>query len=156
MFHIPEKWRITLFSARLFGLNPERASSERFGNNGVFRLPATKTTRELYVQASDGGGWEHVSIHAASSKSRLGAIPNWTEMCYVKDIFWEPDDCVVQYHPPKSEYVHSHPNVLHLWRCADGRVMPAPPYWMVGAKDGQAREEAIAEGDAQLAAYGGE
>lgn len=72
-------------------------------------------------------GWEHVSV---STRRRL---PNWTEMCFVKDLFWEPDECVVQFHPPRSEYVNNHPNCLHLWRLKDGSF-PMPPSILVGDK----------------------
>ena len=42
--------------------------------------------------------------------------PTWDEMCLVKDIFWQDDECVIQFHPPKSEYVNLHPYCLHLWK----------------------------------------
>ena len=42
--------------------------------------------------------------------------PTWKEMCYVKDIFWNRDECVIQFHPPESEYVNTHPYCLHLWK----------------------------------------
>jgi hypothetical protein len=69
-------------------------------------------------------GWEHVSI------SLPHRTPNWTEMCFVKDLFWREDECVVQYHPPKSDYINTHPNCLHLWRPLDG-VIPMPPLYLV-------------------------
>lgn len=62
------------------------------------------------IIASWGGGWEHVSV---SLKNRC---PTWEEMCVVKDIFWEESECVVEFHPPKSEYVDIHPYCLHLWK----------------------------------------
>jgi hypothetical protein len=71
-------------------------------------------------------GWEHVSV---SVKRR---VPNWQEMCFVKDLFWFEEECVVQFHPPKSEYVNNHPYVLHLWRHKDG--FPMPPSILVGIK----------------------
>lgn len=74
--------------------------------------------------ASIGMGWEHVSV---SHKKR---VPSWNEMCHFKSLFWEPEECVVQYHPPESEYVNTHPNALHLWKPTDA-VMPRPPKWMV-------------------------
>lgn len=37
-------------------------------------------------------------------------------MCYVKDMFFEEDECVVQYYPSKKDYVNIHPYVLHLWK----------------------------------------
>ena len=62
------------------------------------------------IIASWGGGWEHVSI---SLKKRC---PTWDEMCMIKDIFWGEEECVVEYHPPKSQYVSIHPYCLHLWK----------------------------------------
>jgi hypothetical protein len=73
-------------------------------------------------------GWEHVSI---STRRRA---PNWTEMCFVKDLFWSEDECVIQFHPPRSEYVNNHPYCLHLWRPSDGHVR-LPPSILVGFKD---------------------
>jgi hypothetical protein len=49
---------------------------------------------------SFGGGWEHVSV--CPYKKRI--TPSWDDMCIIKDIFFNDDECVVQYHPPKSEY----------------------------------------------------
>jgi hypothetical protein len=34
-------------------------------------------------------------------------------MCYVKRLFWDADDVVMQLHPRESEYVNAHPHVLH-------------------------------------------
>lgn len=68
-------------------------------------------------------GWEHVSV---STERR---IPNWTEMCFVKNLFWDEEDCVVQFHPPASRYVNRHPYCLHLWRHAS---FPLPPMYLVG------------------------
>jgi hypothetical protein len=72
-------------------------------------------------------GWEHVSI---STRRRP---PNWQEMCFVKDLFWSEDECVIQFHPPRSEYVNNHPHCLHLWRHIDGHKLP--PSILVGYKN---------------------
>lgn len=56
------------------------------------------------IIASWGGGWEHVSV------SLNNRCPTWEEMCMVKDIFWGEDECVIQFHPPKS--ANQHPSVL--------------------------------------------
>lgn len=64
-------------------------------------------------------GWEHVSV----SHVRPNKMPGWNDMCKVKDMFWDKEDTVVQIHPAESEYFHGfkgRPNVLHLWRPADG------------------------------------
>ena len=36
------------------------------------------------------------------------------------------DECVVQFHPPKSEYVNLHPYCLHLWKKIGG-TFETPP-----------------------------
>jgi len=87
--------------------------------NGRARVPGP--FRELTLVFSDGLGWEHVSV------STPGRPPNWDEMVFVKNLFWGPDDCVMQLHPPRGDYVDVHPNCLHLWRPNDGREIPRPP-----------------------------
>ena len=85
-----------------------------YGMYGAFRI-AGPCGSELVILASAGveledEGWEHASV---SVKHRT---PNWTEMCFVKDLFWEDHETVVQFHPRKSEYVNQHPFALHLWK----------------------------------------
>jgi hypothetical protein len=118
-FHVPEKYRV------LFG--PLRSDSTN-GNNGQFFLPAPKFKTPMMAQASDGMGWEHVSV---STSSRT---PSWSEMCAVKAMFWDAEDCVVQYHPPASEYVNCHPYCLHLWRPTNGEIL-MPPSILVGPRN---------------------
>ena len=98
MFHVPEQCRV---------YDGPMKSDPSFGRNGVFRLPGG-----LLVIASDGLGWEHVSV------SMENRCPTWEEMCKVKALFWDADDLVVQLHPPKGDYVNQHPFCLHLWRKA--------------------------------------
>lgn len=73
-------------------------------------------------------GWEHVSVSAPRR------CPTWEEMCFVKDLFWTEEETVVQFHPPKSEYVNNHPYVLHLWR-SKTQTFPMPPSILVGLKN---------------------
>lgn len=72
-------------------------------------------------------GWEHVSVSAPRR------TPTWAEMCFVKDLFWDEEETVLQFHPPKSQYVNNHPYVLHMWR---NKNAPAqlPPSILVGVK----------------------
>lgn len=71
-----------------------------------------------------GGGWDHVSV------SHPNRCCTWEEMCLVKDIFWEPEDWVVQYHPAKSKYKNIYPYTLHLWK-PQNKELPIPPSYMV-------------------------
>lgn len=104
-------------------------TTDDYGNNGVFVLPHPNRLSKLKLLclASDGAGWEHVSVSLPTR------CPTWGEMCYVKMVFWGHDDTVLQYHPPPKEYVNNHPHCLHLWRPVGG-AFPAPPAWMVGDK----------------------
>lgn len=80
---------------------------------------------------SYGGGWEHVSI---DGKHRM---PTWEEVCHLKDMFFSDDECCVQYHPPKSEYVNNIPYCLHIWKPIEqySGVLPIPPSFLIGVKE---------------------
>jgi hypothetical protein len=89
-------------------------------------------TVDLIIIATTGCDeipWEHVSLRARDYKGER--VPTWSEMCRVKDLFWEAEECVVQYHPPKSDYINNHPFVLHLWKPLNVE-MPRPPKIAVG------------------------
>jgi hypothetical protein len=73
--------------------------------------------------------WQHVSVSIEHDKQP----PRWKIMCYVKDLFWEPEDWVCQFHPAKSEYVNYNPACLHLWRPLVEKL-PTPLAIMVGPK----------------------
>lgn len=115
-FHVPHKHRMrTGFLA----------SDDDNGNNGVFFIPGRPGRPPYKVIASDGEGWEHVSV------SLPDRMPTWDEMCALKGIFWDDDDCVVQFHPPRADYVNNHSRCLHMWRPTDSQI-PRPPAWTVG------------------------
>jgi hypothetical protein len=125
-FSVPNRYRIRTGH---FG------SDDSVGNCGAFRIPGRKLgTTPLTVIASDSlddedrdHKWEHVSVSLPTR------CPTWEEMCLVKSLFWSDEDTVVQFHPPKSEYVNNHSFCLHLWR-PTGFNLPTPPAWMVGYK----------------------
>ena len=117
------------------------ATTSEDGRKGLFKFFADIRNRKKNKQAicvvtdgSAGSGWEHVSVHvryrnrSGSWKSRT---PSWSEMCRVKEVFWGPEECVVQYHHPESEYINNHPSCLHLWKPLTAE-MPRPPKELVG------------------------
>ena len=134
MFHVPEEYRLT---------EGPMASTERYGNNGVFIIPLDEPDpddvfgewEELIVIASNGAGWEHCSVKVQVRDYEKRPIrtetPAWEEMCKVKDLFWDKHDCVVQFHPPADEYVNYHENVLHLWKPMKYNIM-TPPSILIG------------------------
>ena len=115
-FCVPEKHRVT---------GGKFATNRGYGNNGLFVIHKERITYRCI--ASDGGGWEHVSVSMPSNRT-----PTWKEMCWIKSKFWEEEDCVVQYHPPKSEYINYHSHCLHLWRPTGGVIIPRPHPALVG------------------------
>lgn len=105
-------------------------SDDSYGMVGAFRLIAPGGALLLALSSGSGRhaeGWEHVSVSAEKR------CPTWDEMCFVKDVFWEPHEMAVQYHPPASEYVNHHPWTLHIWKPID-MVIPMPPSLLVGPK----------------------
>ena len=115
MFHLPDdKFR------KLHPLFKERGDDQ----NGYFEFPFQGYTCRCI--ASNGFGWEHVSISL-----NVPLIPDWQTMCYVKSMFWDKEDTVIQFHPPETKYVNNNPYVLHLWRPIDFEI-PVPDPKLVG------------------------
>ena len=94
------------------------------GANGALLIPSCESHRKLVILISNGLGWEHLSVHAIGL-NKEPRLPNYIEMCYVKDLFWNDEDTVVQFHPKKSQYVNLHSYTLHLWRSID-KEFPTP------------------------------
>ncbi len=128
MFKVPNQYRVR---------RGDFASEDALGNAGIFVMPLEKdregkpkpTGLHAQCMASDHSGWEHVSIVLSNiSHSRktypVRRCPTWEEMCLIKEMFWDdPEDCVLQFHAPKSEYV-SMRHCLHLWRPLDKSGKP--------------------------------
>ena len=122
--HVP----LTLQANRI--RSGQYASDETYHLAGMFRLIHPAGAMLVVVSSGTGKhaeGWEHVSVSAD------GRCPTWDEMCWVKDLFWDKHETVVQYHPAESEYVDFHPHVLHMWRPLE-MTIPVPPMIFVGPK----------------------
>ena len=115
-------------------INQHRCREGRFrseysdGFNGLFLIQIDSET--LNVIASDGEGWKHVSV---SRKYDAHKVPSYSMMCKVKDLFFEPEDWCMEFHPAKSEYVNNHPGCLHLWK--PDAPFPTPPSILTGYKN---------------------
>ena len=116
MFHVPNEFRKRD--------DPIIGSDDSYGNNGFFIFEYKGY--EVRVQASNGLGWEHCSVTVNRSMT-----PNWEIMCKVKEVFWDDEDCVIQYHPPKSQYINMHEYCLHLWKPIALEI-PVPDPILVG------------------------
>jgi len=95
---------------------------------GLFQISVKKPPYYVrVVMAPESSGWEHVSVSCPSRP------PVWSEMCLIKNMFWDQSETVWQYHPPKEVYVNNMPFCLHLWK-KKGFDMPLPPTELVGIK----------------------
>lgn len=88
---------------------------------GTFVIPSPIDNAGMRIVASQGMGWDHVSV------SRRNRCPNWTEMEYVKRLFFAPHEVCMQLHVAESEHLSMYDNCLHIWRPNDGRAIPLPP-----------------------------
>ena len=140
-FKVPEQHRLDARACAAVGAPLHYGTDAAFGNYGMFLLPPVVPGRRLKAIASEGQGWEHVSVSIAASphsKPRKLRVPTWLEMCAVKDLFWGPEDVVMQLHPRASAYVNHHEACLHLWRPRPGGdfgTIPEPPALLVGPVD---------------------
>jgi|SRR5215831_14238943 len=91
--------------------------------NGMYLIPYAGV--KLTVIASDGAGWDHVSV------SLRHRCPTHEELEFIRGLFFRDDECVVQYSVPRREHINTHPHCLHLWR-PQGRDVPRPPGELVG------------------------
>lgn len=108
------------------------ASTDADGMNGSFLIKyvSDDLCSWLRIIASDGFGWsesgfpspvfEHVSV------SLQHRCPTWAEMDFVKRLFWDDDELVLQLHVPKSKHINRHNFCLHMWKPL-GVEIPLPP-----------------------------
>ena len=83
------------------------------------------TQKQYWCKFTRMQGWEHVTV---SGKNK---VPEWNVMCKVKEIFWEDEECCIEYHPRKSQYVNNDENCLHIWKPI-GVELPEPPTILLG------------------------
>lgn len=113
--HALDKWRLDV--RKYCGSNGD-------DKNGAFKIFVNG--RAIFCIASNGRGWEHVSVSPKNQKR----CPTWEEMCAVKNLFFEPEETVIQFHPAQSQYVDQHQYCLHLWRPIEQEI-PTPTVELV-------------------------
>jgi hypothetical protein len=120
--NFPEEYRI----------QPEGFASkagEPFGLFFIFHGPLGRPLKIIANGASEeSAGWEHVSVSIVGDKRR--PCPSWVEMAFVKGLFWNAEDCVVEFHVPATDHVNVHEGCLHLWRNPTAEF-PRPPQILV-------------------------
>ena len=107
------------------------AEAENDGMGG--RYYDKQTGKFLHFIFSYQMGWEHLSV------SMPTRCPSWEQMCVMKDIFWNKDECCVEYHPREEDYVNNHPYCLHIWKPTDVDI-PTPPTLLIGFRNEEEKE----------------
>lgn len=113
------RYRLEKEERECYGINGD-------SGNGLFKVFVEG--KSFFCVASNGGGWDHVSVSPCNTRRKH--CPTWEEMCVIKNMFFDEEETVIQYHPPKSEYVNDYPYCLHLWRPQHIDV-PRPPLLFV-------------------------
>lgn len=94
---------------------------------GFFIVPSPLKAAKgavISVIASNGDGWDHVSV------SLPNRCPTWTEMDFIKRMFFKDDEVAFQLHPAKQDHINIHNFCLHLWRPQSSDIK-LPPTYMV-------------------------
>jgi len=92
---------------------------------GAFLVKSPVDRELMNVIASNGAGWDHVSV------SREDRCPTWAEMEFVRSLFFQNDETVMQLSVPREQHISICDTCLHMWRPQHANI-PRPPAWMVG------------------------
>ena len=104
------------------------ATTVNDGLCGLFVLKSPIDRKPLVVLSWPAGltddvtaKWDHVAV------ARKSRTPNWPEMCFVKSLFFDYTETVVQFHPAQSDAIGDKGGLsrsLHLWRNIQGHELP--------------------------------
>ena len=107
-------------------LAKEKTGFYRVGEDGL-AVQIYKDGFDYRIIASWGARWDHVSM------SLQDRCPTWAEMCWAKNLFWNPEETTMQLHPAESRYINNHDFCLHLWK-PQRHAIPLPSMELVGIK----------------------
>lgn len=99
--------------------------------NGAFIINKYKNGEFYLVIASNGLGWDHISVTLHKKNgTNIKRCPSFEEMQMVKEKIFTEEEVVFQLHPREEEYINTHPYCLHLWK-PNNRSMIVPPLYSV-------------------------
>lgn len=110
-FHVPHVYRVRKGAL---------ASDDSVGNCGAFFIPNGAGQTPLAVIASDGDGWEHVSVSLPTR------CPTWDEMCRVKHILGQGR--LRRSVPPTRKQIRELPPLLPASVATSGHRAPASAF----------------------------
>ena len=114
------------------------ASVDENGRNGAFTLCFKDNANQaLQVVSGFHDGWEHVCVTRYEKRGLLKGIvqvePTNEEMRMVKDLFFKPEETVVEFFPRQESTLHAKEGTRHLWRHTI-RDFPIPEIKFVAPK----------------------
>lgn len=99
--------------------------------NGAFVIDKYKSGEFYLVIASNGKGWDHVSVTLhRKNGANIKRCPTFEEMQMVKEKIFSEEEVVFQLHPREEDYIDTHPYCLHLWK-PNNCSMIIPPLYSV-------------------------
>lgn len=103
--------------------------------NGAFVIDKYKDGEFYLVIASNGQGWDHVSVtlHRKNGTS-IKRCPSFEEMQMIKGKLFTEEEIVFQLHPREEDYINTHPYCLHLWK-PNNCSMIVPPFNSVNEEE---------------------
>ncbi len=86
-------------------------------HNGAFVIDRHKDGEFFFLVASNGFGWDHVSVSLhRKNGANIKRCPSFEEMQMIKEKLFAEEEVVFQLHPREEDYINTHPYCLHLWR----------------------------------------
>lgn len=112
------EFRMREKEVRFFGVEGD-------SGNGAFHINSRIDGRQMLVLASNGLEWDHVSV------SKHNRPPLWADMCLIKDLFFHPEETVMQLHVSQSDWINNISTCLHLWRPQNLTIPRPQEKWLV-------------------------
>lgn len=120
----------TIVTAELLKINADHRAFKGKKTGDAIKCPVCHGTK----LDPKSGGFEHVSVHVKNVRRKGGRktvvkrFPTWEEMCFVKDLFWDKDEAVAQFHWPEGDADGEPSHTLHLWKHWTGFALPPKEY----------------------------
>lgn len=115
MLKIPEYWRVTPEISAKYGkympLLDKFPTQPDSGSAGMYAIPKIGKTTGFYFIVLVGTG-NAISVQLNTEPRQ----PNTVELLYVRNLFFDPGDVVVQFIPSDPMRLHSLGKAVALWR----------------------------------------
>lgn len=92
-------------------------------HSGSFLYPMENDKNAFIISTKDRRGWNHVSIHLQNDLGEcITKVPSHEDMQVIRNLFFNSEDLVQEFHPEKKDYINNHSYTLHLWESTEEKV----------------------------------